>query len=292
MSTQTEITRLQNARNKLRNKGVELGLCLTTDKMDAIATKFDTIQNQGSVSAQVQEGDTFTIPAGYHNGSGTVSGVAGGGSYTLQSKTVTPTKASQSITPDAGNYGLSDVTVEPIPAAYQDVSGTTATKDNVLATKTFVGADGALVAGTMPNNGAVAKTLTKDAPTYTVAKGYHDGTGVVSVVVEAEKSVTPTSAEQTIAPTTGNFLSTVVVSPIPSNYKDTTGTDAVAGNLLAGKKAVTALGAITGTMANNGAVSATIDGLNTTSYVIPAGYHDGTGSVAMTNNIELALADI
>ena len=45
-------------------------------------------------------------------------------------------------------------------------------------------------------------------------------------------------------------------------------------------------------MPNNGAVSASIDGLNTVSYTIPAGYHAGTGKVQLTGDIETALAAI
>ena len=88
MSTATEITRLTSARNTIRNKMVSLGLAASTDLLDDLADEIDGIVNQGAVSATVQEGDTYTIPAGYHNGSGTVSGVGGGGSYTLQSKSV------------------------------------------------------------------------------------------------------------------------------------------------------------------------------------------------------------
>ena len=44
-------------------------------------------------------------------------------------------------------------------------------------------------------------------------------------------------------------------------------------------------------MANNGAVSGTIDGLTTTSYSVPAGYTSG-GSVSLTSDIEEALAAI
>ena len=48
---------------------------------------------------------------------------------------------------------------------------------------------------------------------------------------------------------------------------------------------------VTGTMADNGAINATIDGLTTTSYTIPAGKTSG-GTVSLTNDIETALAAI
>ena len=48
---------------------------------------------------------------------------------------------------------------------------------------------------------------------------------------------------------------------------------------------------ITGSMANNGAITGTIDGLTQTSYSVPAGYTTG-GTVSLTNDIEEALAAI
>lgn len=47
---------------------------------------------------------------------------------------------------------------------------------------------------------------------------------------------------------------------------------------------------ISGTMLNNGAVTATIDGLTVTSYTIPQGYHGNGGSVSLTDDIETALS--
>ena len=413
MSTATEITRLQTARNTIRDKLIDLGLASSTAKMDALATAVDGIENKGAVSASVQEGETYTIPKGYHNGSGTVSGVAGGGNYSLQSKTITPTKNQQSVTADQGFYGLSDVTVKAIPDAYQNVSGVTAAAGDVLANKTIVDAAGNSVAGTMPNNGAVTKTLdtAKDNQSYTIPKGYHNGSGTVSISLETKtatptesaqtisptsgkvlssvsvgaipsvyvsamntirdisddgvldedqatvdqllegkflwgysdetgnrgvkkftgtmpnngavtgrldtsstdytipqgyhdgtgrvsirtqnKSVTPTKSAQTITPSTGNVLEQVTVEAIPDKYQDISGVTAAAGDVLTGKKIIGSDGsAITGTMANNGKVAATIDGLTTTSYTVPAGYHSGSGTVSLTDDIENALAAI
>lgn len=190
MSIATEIAGIQTARNTIRNKLVELGMVQSTALLEDCATAIDGIENQGAISATVQEGDTYTIPKGYHNESGTVSGVSGGGNYGLQSKTVTPTKNQQSITPDQGYYGLSDVTVAAIPEVYQDVQSVTATADDVLANKIIVDSTGKTTAGTMPNNGAVTATIDGlNTVSYTIPKGYHDGTGTVSLTDDIEKAL-------------------------------------------------------------------------------------------------------
>lgn len=288
MSTATEITRLQTARNTIRNKLITFGLATSTDLLDDLADAIDGIAYQGAVSAQVQEGDTYTIPAGYHNGSGTVSGVAGGGNYNLQSKSVTPTKSQQSITPDSGYYGLSDVTVAAIPEAYQDVSSVTATAADVLANKVIVTPNGTVTAGTMTNVGAVSKVLdaTSNNQSYTVPSGYHNGSGTVSITLE-QKTATPTESTQTITPTSGKVLSQVTVNPIPGDYVDVSDATASAANLLSGETAYSYDSTegepvkLTGSMTNNGAVSASLDA-STTSYTVPQGYHNGSGTVSIT----------
>lgn len=257
MSIATEISRITSNRNTIRNKLVNFGLAESTATLNDLATTIDAIVNRGTVNAEVQEGQSYTIQAGYYQG-GTVSGVSGGGNYTLQSKTITPTKAQQNITPDSGYYGLNSVTVNAIPAAYQDVSAVDATAADVLANKVIVTADGTITTGTMNNNGAVDVTLDKDNRSYTVPAGYHNGLG------------------------------TVVVD---SDLIDTTDADAVAGEILSGKTAYVNGVKVTGTMVNNGAIAGTFDGLTTTSYSVPAGYTSG-GTVSLTNDIETALAAI
>lgn len=292
MSIELELSRLQTNRNTIRAKLVELGMATSVDKLDTLAAAIEGIVNRGAVSATVQEGDTYTIPAGYHNGSGTVSGVAGGGNYTLQSKSVTPTKKQQNITPDSGYFGLSDVTVAAIPDAYQDVSSVTAAAGDVLTGKVIVLADGTVVTGTMTNNGTVDKTLDATTVTFTIPKGFHSGTGTVKIVLET-KNVTPTKSQQKITPTSGKVLSEVTVSPIPDAYQDVTGVTAGANDVVVGKKIVDATGAVVdGSMPDNSSVNAEIDGLTVTSYTIPAGKHSGNGKVSLTNDIETALAAI
>ena len=222
MSTQLEITRLQTARNKIRTWLVTAGLATSTDKLDVLATAIDGIANQGAVDANVKEGETYIVPKGYHNGSGTVKGVAGGGNYNLQSKTVTPTKSQQNVAPDQGYYGLSAVTVNAIPEAYQDTSSVTAGAGDVRANKIIVTAEGEQVAGTLADNGSVNKTL--DAATgnqeYTIPSGIHSGSGKVKIVLE-EKAATPAAEAQDITPSTGKVLGKVTVAAIPEKYADT-----------------------------------------------------------------------
>ena len=295
-TTQELITALTGSRNTIRTKLVDFGLVTGTAKLGDCATAVDGIANNGAVDISVQEGESYTIPKGYHNGSGVVKGVAGGGNYTLQQKTVTPTKSQQSITPDQGYYGLSGVTVKAIPENFQDVSATTATAVDVLATKVFIAADGTTTTGTMANNGGVSKTLdaTTGNQSYTIPAGYHNGNGKVTVVLE-EKTATPTTTTQNITPTAGKVLSKVTVSAIPAIYGDATEADAVAANILSGKKAIVKANNVAtmveGTMTDNGTLTGSIDGLTTTSYTIPSGYTAG-GTVSLTNDINEALAAI
>ncbi len=108
-------------------------------------------------------------------------------------------------------------------------------------------ARGSKLTGTMKNNGAVAGKITTKAGKYTVPQGYHDGSGTVQIdpteqakIVPAniregvtilgvagemsgtegekaqEKTVTPSTEEQTVVPDSGfTCLSSVKVNAIP-----------------------------------------------------------------------------
>ena len=294
MSISTELSRIQSDRNTIRAKLVELGMATSVDKLDALASAIEGIVNRGAVSVEILEGTTYTIPAGYHNGSGVVKALTDtqgeAEKYKTQAKIVTPTKKQQSVTPDPGYYALSSVTVGAIPDTYQDVSSVDATAGDVLTGKIFVASDGTVVTGTMANQGAVSKTLDGTTISYTIPKGYHSGTGTVNIVLET-KTVTPTKSAQDITPTTGKVLSKVTVAAIPDKYVDTTSANATAGDILTSKTAYVGGAKVTGTMPNNGATGGSIDGLTTTSVTIPAGYTSG-GTVSMTGDIEEALAAI
>lgn len=296
MSVATYIASIEASRNSIRNKLVELGMAQSIDKLDVLAQAIEDIVNQGAVSVEIKEGTSFTIPAGYHNGSGTVKAISDAAgdaeAYKTQAKTVTPTKKQQSVTPDAGYYALESVTVAAIPENYQDVSSVTAGAGDVLTGKVFVTAAGVVTPGEMVNNGAVDKTLDATTITYTIPKGYHNGSGTVKLVLET-KTVTPTKSVQNVTPTAGKVLSKVTVAAIPDKYQDVSGVTTTAPNVLDGTYFVDSAGALKeGTMPDKGAITATIDGLTTTSYTVPKGYHNGSGKVSLTNDIENALAAI
>ena len=296
MSIKTEIERIEASRDTIRTKLVGMGLAGETDHIEALAEAIFGIVEQGAASIEITEGSSYTIPAGYHTGSGVVKAVsdeAGDAEkYRTQAKTITPTKAQQHVTADDGYYALESVTVEAIPSAYQNVSSVNALAEDVLTGKIYVTKDGTVTVGTMANNGTVERVLDATVISYTIPKGYHSGTGTVKINLDT-KTVTPTKEVQDIVPTNGTVLSKVTVAPIPDQFKDVTGTDVTADDVLDGKIFANTSGKSTGAMPNNGTASKVLDTTNgNQSFAIQKGYHSGQGQVSIVLESKTATPDV
>lgn len=127
-----------------------------------------------------------------------------------------------------------------------DSGDATATVAEILLGKTAY-ARGAKLTGTMPNNGAISQQISEKGQEVTIAQGYHDGSGKVSIdsveqaklisgnikqgitilgvegslepssaVTAQSKTATPSTEEQVILPDEGtDYLSQVTVLAIP-----------------------------------------------------------------------------
>ena len=132
-----------------------------------------------------------------------------------------------------------------------DTSDDTAAVGEILSGKT-AHARGALLTGTMPNNGAQMGSISTKEQEVIIAQGYHDGSGQVSIsadeqaklipsniregitilgiegtmsgsesVVAQARTVTPKFTQQVISPEDGyTHLSQVTVYPITVSYSD------------------------------------------------------------------------
>lgn len=164
----------------------------------------------------------------------------------LTSDTVTADKLLEGITA----HDKSGATITGSCTFDADTGDATATVAEILSGKTAY-VNGSKLTGTMTNNGGVTGEITDADTPYSIPSGYHDGSGTVNIAatekakltpqnirqgitilgVEGtmstteglkpqQKTVTPTTKQQTVVPDSGyNALSQVTVNAIP--YEET-----------------------------------------------------------------------
>jgi hypothetical protein len=140
-----------------------------------------------------------------------------------------------------------------------NTGGATAGAGDMLSGKTAY-ANGSLLTGTVPAGGNV--TGSNGSLSMTIPDALYSG------------SKTATAADSNLAP--GNIRSGTAIFGVSGSVIQASG-NAGAGDVLTGKTFSNASGAGSGTMPDNGAVSITP---GTAAQTIPAGYHNGAGSVA------------
>lgn len=103
-----------------------------------------------------------------------------------------------------------------------DLDVITASASDILSGKVTVDVEGEAVTGTMPNNGAVTKSLAA-GESYTITKGFHDGSGKVTAnSLASQTSGTATAADIVSGKTAwvgGNKLTGTKVNPVWTGWK-------------------------------------------------------------------------
>ena len=129
-----------------------------------------TMTNKGTTNGTIStKSGSYTIPTGYHSGSGKVTI-----STTEQNKIIASNiKSGVSILGVTGSYTGDGVT---LPTLTNEATAT-----QLLSGKQLINSSGDAVTGTMTNRGTVTGTISSKSGSYTIASGYHSGSGKVSI---------------------------------------------------------------------------------------------------------------
>lgn len=185
---------------------------------DVAAGKYFYLASGQKVEGTSTGGGAISVVETQDSHGGTIVTITGE-VVNLQSKTATPTTSSQTISPDTGYTGLSQVTVNPIPSQYIVPSG------NKEITENGTGID-------VAQYSTVSVAVPASSPN-----------------LQAKTGIVPTKSSQTIQPDSGyDGLSLVQINAIPAQYITTTDATAEAGDIVSGETAYVNGSKITGSL--------------------------------------------
>lgn len=216
MSIAQQAARITSLRDELRDILKELGLA---DEQYKLEQCVEAVRNMPKIPAEDTVLDINNtekqIDKGYHLAEGRVhivteeKTVTQNGTVTpsegkvlskiivnvdnspnLQEKTVSPSKEIQTVVSDEGYDGLSKVIIEAIADIYADISGVTASAEDVLEGKSFVSSAGENVAGAMKNmadSGISIDGMINEA--VPIPSGFYNGMGYAKITDSIENEL-------------------------------------------------------------------------------------------------------